>query len=535
MKLDRLYTDEQLTPEFVAYKMLQWKEDPFLWMVEQVYTIDESNPEAPIRRFPAYRYLKELIREYFENKIIVVNKSRRMMATHLFSTLMVHQLIFNPFSENVIVSINEDRAKKVIKTRCQAVYEKLDFRFPYPKLKEGDDIRVSEIRNPDNGATITALPSGSDKCRGLTITNAFYDELSFQKNVEENLKALKPAIEGKGCRAALVSTPRFATKFQDLVTKIHKNSRYQEIMEGLTKYSNELNHTVISLHYKADPYKRSQEWYCAERYGTYPNGEPIPGASGVDPYTWDQEYELKFTVPVGKPVIPEFNKKDHCEPYKPYDQDRPLHVCFDFGTHYPACVFFQADSLHRCVIHNGILGEDMELNNFMAYIRDYMDSEFPGAEIILHADPAGNISNTHGTAAPAIKLLSKFFRKHVHATKSRPVDRARAIRSKAARKIGDGMGLIVNPAAGIHIRPNGELFHGIMVEGFETGWVYKEPKPGENYIQDDPRKDGYYDHLMDAFGYGFINVFPSLWEKAKGFRTGETKTRTPKKKRHLRL
>ena len=137
---------------FVAYKMQQWKNDPVLWMVEQVYTIDESDSNNPVKPFPAYRYLKEIVDEYFKNKITVVSKTRRMMATHLFTALSVHQLLFVPFSENIIVSINEDRAKKVIQTRCKKIIEYLDPRFPYPEFKEKEDFLVSEIHNPANGA-----------------------------------------------------------------------------------------------------------------------------------------------------------------------------------------------------------------------------------------------------------------------------------------------------------------------------------------------------------------------------------------------
>ncbi|NQY78966.1 MAG: hypothetical protein HRT47_01490 [Candidatus Caenarcaniphilales bacterium] len=502
-------------------------------MTEQCYTVDESDPESPVKRFPAFRYLKEIVTEYFRSKTLVLNKSRRMMATHLGSAIMLHQFLFVPFSENIIVSINEESAKKVIGARCVALYRHLDKRFPYPELKEGKDIRVNGMINPVIHSRITGLPSGSDKCRGLTVTNAMYDELAFQHNVEENLKALKPAIEGQNCRAILVSTPRFNTKFQDLVTKIHKDSEFKEIMPGLTKSRNELNMTVLGLHYTADPRKRTKEWYFSERYGTTPDGEAIPGASGVDTYTWDQEYELKFTVPLGKPVVPEFSKILHCEPYASagqYDSSRPLHASFDFGTHYPAVGFFQADSLNRCVIHGGIMGEDMELENFMAYVRDYIEREFPNADIHLHADPAGAYGNSQGTAAPAVKLLERFFKKRVNTRKSRPIDRARAIRSKFTRRVGDAMGVIVNPSAGMHIRTNGEILHGIMVTAFETGWTYKMPKPGEEYKDDDPEKDGYYDHLMDALGYGFINVFPMLYEKAVEFRSGKPRKVKSKRK-----
>lgn len=523
---------------FMAYKMQQWKNDPALWMIEQVFTIDESDSENPVKPFPPYKYLKEIIREYFENKVLIVSKTRRMMATHLFSALMVHQLLFVPFSENIIVSINEDRAKKVIQTRCKKIIEYLDPRFPYPTFKEKEDFLVAEIHNPTNGATITALPSGSDKCRGLTITNAFYDEFAFQKNCEENLKALKPALEGPNCRAAIVSTPRFGTVFQELVSNVNKDAGFTVIMEGLTKVRNQYNQTVLSLHYKSDPNKRADEWYHRERYGATVDGKPIPGCSGVDSFAWEQEYELSFTVPTGKPVVPEFEKALHCDKYKTlggFIDGRPLHVGIDFGTHFPSAVFCQTDTLNRCILHEGLLPEDMEFEEFLTLIEDHIQTKYPGCgdNFVLHADPAGGYGNTQGTAPPAFDLLQKRFKKRVVTPKSSPTDRARAIRTKMSKKVHDSMGVIINPAAGVHIRPNGEERHGIIVEALETGWVYKTPRPGENYTSEEPKKDGFYDHLMDAWGYIFIALFPSLHNRAIEFRRGVPKSKP--KRRHLRL
>lgn len=538
MKIDYKFEDKDLTPEFIVRKMRQWREDPFLWMTEQVYTIDESDIDNPVKPFPPYRYLKEIINCYFRNKIIVVCKSRRMMATHLFSALALHQFLFIPYSENIIVSINEERAKKVIQTRCKKMFEFLDKRFPYPVLKEKEHLLVSQMINPIIGSSLTALPSGSDKCRGLTVTNAFYDEFAFQNNCEENLKAVRPALEGPNCRGAIVSTPKFGTKFQELVSKIKSDSYLKEIMEGITEIKNEYNQTVLSVHYKADPAKRTDEWYYKERHGSTPQGDPIPGASGVDSFTWDQEYELSFTVPTGKPVVPEFDKTLHCGVYEKegeFIDGEPLEIGIDFGSHYPSAVFCQRDSLNRCIIHNALLAQDEELENFLVRVRDFIAQQYPTCEdnFRLYADPAGSYYNSHGTAAPAVKIVQQFFKKQVQFKKSRPIDRARAIRNKFSKKVGDTMGVIVNPAAGIHIQPTGEQRNGVLVEGFETGWIYNMPRENEVYKDAEPKKDGYYEHMMDALGYMFIHVFPTMYERAYSQRTGGAPPKKKSRRRYI--
>jgi len=244
-------------------------------------------------------------------------------------------------------------------------------------------------------------------------------------------------------------------------------------------------------------------------------------------------------VPTGKPVIPEFSKALHCEPYQQnglFIPEKSLHVGFDFGAHFPAAVILQADSLNRAILHDGLMAEDEDLEAFMIRVRDYIAQEFPDCseeQILLYADPAGAAANGHGTAAPAIKILERFFKKKVRSTKSSPVDRARAIRNKFAKRCGDAMGVIVNPSGGVHYGPGGSERRGIFAEAFDTGWIYKRPKEGKNYSDSEPYKDGFYEHLMDALGYVFIHVFPTLYEKAVTFRTGKLRAPT-RRKRYLR-
>ena len=532
---------EDVTAELIVYKMGQWKTDFWSFFVDCVQTVDESRNE--VRGAPPYRYLKELVDIYKRSKIMVVNKSRRMYQTHFWCAYLLWAFLFEPYSENLIISINENRAKQLIQARFKPMLEHLPKAFPWPQLDEKRDILVSEIRNPVINSRIQALPSGPDKIRGFTVNNLFIDEFAFQKNCSETIKALKPALEGPNCRAAIVSTPQFGTAFQELVTKIKKGSPIKEHMIGVTEVYNEFNHTVVSLHYSADPKKRpgtevGDKWFHAERYGTTPGGEPIPGASGVEEYAWLQEMELSFTVPTGKPVVPEFNKVQHCSTYTQLGQfmpERPLHVGVDFGTHFPAAVFLQADALNRCVIHNAIMAEDEELENFLVRIQEFIATEYPGVEDVrFYADPAGGYGNSQGTAAPAIELMKRFFKKNVQSMKSKPLDRARAMRSKFSRKVHDAMGVILNPAAGIHIRPDGTQRNGIMPEALETGWVYKEGKVSDNGTSEEIKKDKFYEHIMDAAGYVFIHVFPALYDKAVDFRTRGSTRKVKRKRRHLR-
>lgn len=533
-----MFKGHKVTSDLVVFKMAQWKNSFWLWFLDCVNTVDES--ENRIRNAPPWKYLKVISDRYQSlggaNKVLVVNKSRRMFMTHFWCARLLWSMIFEPYSENIIISINEDRGKELIEKRFAPMIRRLPAGFPWPEFKEKEHILSDEVKNPTNGARIKVLPSGSGKIRGLTVTNLLVDEFAFQKNCKENLQAIKPALEGPNCRAVVVSTPKFGTLFQELVSKIKKGSSLRHHMIGVSETINERDQVIMSIHYSADPAKRplhidsgtaeGQRWYDGEK-------------AGCSEYEWMQEYELKFTVPTGKPCFNVFDNKLHCGPYKEhgaYIPDKPLHVGVDFGGHFPCAVFMQIDSLHRGIIHNAIMAEDEELENFLTRMRDFIGVEYPdcGDNFILYCDPSGAGSNQG--MPPAAKELGKFFKKDVYYSGSGPIDRVRAINNKLARKYGDAMGFIINPAAGIHIDPKGDQRHGILVEGIEVGYTYGELREGQQYYKDlEPEKDGFYDHLMDAWGYIAIHTFPTFYERAREARTGRKFKLKKKKKKYLGL
>lgn len=534
-----MFKGHVVTPEIVMFKMNLWKNSFWDWFIDCVSTVDES--ENRMRQAPPWKYLKVVSDRYQalggSSKVMVVNKSRRMYMTHFWCARLLWSMLFEPYSENIVISINEDRAKDLIEKRFKPMIESLPEGFPWPEFKEKQHILTDEIKHPVNGARIKALPSGSGKIRGLTVTNLLVDEFAFQKNCQENLQAIKPALEGINCRAVIVSTPQFGSMFQELVTKIKKGSKLIQHMTGVSEIRNERDHVIMSVHYTADPQKRplhipggtveGQQWYDYEK-------------GGCSEYEWLQEYELKFTVPTGKPVFDTFDKEMHCGTYEKAGQfveGKPLHVGIDFGGHFPAAVFMQVDSLHRGIVHNALLCEDMELENFLCFTRDFIAMEYPecGDNFLLYCDPAGANTSGQGTAPPAAKTLGQFFKKHVQYTYgSSPIDRARAINNKMSRKTGDAMGFVINPAAGIHVMKNGDRRHGILVEGIEVGYTYGELKEGERYTDLKPEKDGFYDHLMDAWGYAAMHIFPIFYERAKEARTGR-QSKPKKKKKYLSL
>lgn len=514
------------TIPFTVYKALQWKSDPWQWIIDQVLTVDES--DNSIKPFPNFEYLQFIVELYFTRKIIVVPKTRRMLLTHTFlSGVLVHQLLFQENSDNIFVSISEEKAKKAFRKRAKKTIEHLDPRWGiYPNFREGSTLLSSSARNPDNGSELSAIPSGADKCRGDTLNNAVYDEFAFQEYCEDNLKALKPALEGKNCRGAIISSPKPGTVFEDL-TKIKEGSKFTQLMQGLSCTENEFNHLVIKCHYLAHPYKRSKEWYHKERYGTTPDGTPLPGASGVDTFTWLQEYEGEFNFPRGDRAIHEFSEELHCKPYHQicpdgYIKNRPLDISFDFGSRFPTVAFTQMDNRNRYIIHDGLMVYNERQSAFLERTKRFLNDYFPDWEedFNLFCDPSGFKETRGGNADPEAIDLERFFNKKV---KNRPrtdkqkftyqpIHRVRSLNEQAAMKCGDAHGIVINPSAGRWINEMGKEEYGIIPKAFAYGYCFKKKNNVKSKGHTDSGleldKDGFFDHYVDTLGYPAVFYFP---------------------------
>src|SRR5579871_2007062 len=92
---------------------------------------------------------------------------------------------------------------------------------------------------------------------------------------------------------------------------------------GLRIVRNDVNRfCVATLHYTADPAKRSKLWAAEAR-------------AGMAPARWAKEYEIDYTALYGQRVFPEIaSNRERIvipEPYKEYGPLQPFWGGFDFG------------------------------------------------------------------------------------------------------------------------------------------------------------------------------------------------------------
>jgi hypothetical protein len=97
---------------------------------------------------------------------------------------------------------------------------------------------------------------------------------------------------------------------------------------GLTIKLNDINQfCVVSLHYTADPVKRTDQW-------------KREASAGMVPAKWDKEYEIDYTALFGKKVFPEITThRQHIivsEPYPEFPDTQVYWGGFDYGTQNPS-------------------------------------------------------------------------------------------------------------------------------------------------------------------------------------------------------
>jgi hypothetical protein len=126
---------------------------------------------------------------------------------------------------------------------------------------------------------------------------------------------------------------------------------------GLRIVKNDINQfAVITLHFTADPAKRSPQWEAEAK-------------AGMPPAKWEKEYCISYTALFGERVFPELvsnrNKIIVSEPYPELPEDLPCWGGFDYGARNPT-------SFHVYTIHDNVVYSIWELYEPCKNIVDFV-------------------------------------------------------------------------------------------------------------------------------------------------------------------
>jgi len=194
---------------FLGYKQKDDIPSAHEFVFNYAYTLDPHDFNNPIKRFPEKHYIKRLVDVWLDERLLVVVKSRQMMATWVFVALNVWLALFHRGQYIFFISRKESDAgidsPLSLLSRAYFIYNHLP-----DNLKARSKVVKSSqpplLKFMDMDSVIHGASQDSDALRQYTASSIFNDEMAFQEKSRESYAALKPTIDGGG-RLTCVSTP----------------------------------------------------------------------------------------------------------------------------------------------------------------------------------------------------------------------------------------------------------------------------------------------------------------------------------------
>lgn len=181
----------------------KYASDPWAFMVHAVKTVDQAS--GSIRPFPAHPYLETLTREWQDNKLLLVPKSRRMFVTWFFVALHYWLLRYRPATTVAFISRKEGRSESEGSAELVARLKFIHDHLPPDLAPRSIEYKFCRFKFTDTHSEVIGIGQGPDQLRQLTVTAILADEFAFWEHSKDTYIAMRPTIEGGG-RLTLVSS-----------------------------------------------------------------------------------------------------------------------------------------------------------------------------------------------------------------------------------------------------------------------------------------------------------------------------------------
>ena len=213
------------------------------------------------------------------------------------------------------------------------------------------------------------------------------------------------------------------------------------------------------------------------------------------PESWRRRYLLGQTgaLPSGTPVYPSFVESVHVRPTQ-LIPDRPIIRGWDFGYRRAACVWGQRADNGRMVWHREWMAMETPEEQFIAGVKVRTAEWFGGTVCMDIGDPAAVNRDPAGVSTmDRLKKAGIFLRSR----RSTYAERIPLINRKLSELIAGEASVIINPMCQI------------LIEGLAGGYHYPEIQPDKEFTskKEVPFKDGYFEHVLNAWEYPFVNLF----------------------------
>lgn len=182
--------------------MKRWHGDPWAPIAEGgVWTLDQTDFKQPVKLFPARPNLEFLTREWEQNRMLLIPKSRRMMLSWLACWWHLWTAMLHPGRSVFLVSDKEQKSDELVR-RCEFMFDNIPAdKFLKPQVRS----KYCLLEFPGLDSYIMGIPSGASQLRQYTASALMFDEFAFWGDAMETLGAARPTIEGGG-RLTIISS-----------------------------------------------------------------------------------------------------------------------------------------------------------------------------------------------------------------------------------------------------------------------------------------------------------------------------------------
>ena len=180
-----------------------------------------------IDKFPDKLYLKHLVQQWFENRLLLVAKSRQMMVSWTFVACYLWESLAYPNKYTIFQSKKEEwsgfGSTLSLLSRAKFMYKHLPL-IIQAKISLKSQKRMPPMLIFSNGSIVQAVAMDTDVGRTYTATGVLADELASQENARESMISIMPILGSVG-RYTGVSTPKGKLNhFFSLVADIYSTS-----------------------------------------------------------------------------------------------------------------------------------------------------------------------------------------------------------------------------------------------------------------------------------------------------------------------
>lgn len=198
---------------------------PYVFIASWAKTFDEveagKQDGALVRSFPRQPYIHAYISAWQKHSVILVPKSRRLLATWTFCALDYWIAAFRQGAVVFIASTTRPKSDKLLE-RCKFIHDHLperpDFPKPVMEIKKGQMGDATRLVFPETRSVIQSVSQDPDELRQEGATLIHCEEFAhWQPQWQERAwTAMRPVTQGGG-KIVVVSTPLAGTFFRDLV------------------------------------------------------------------------------------------------------------------------------------------------------------------------------------------------------------------------------------------------------------------------------------------------------------------------------